>query len=286
MVSEGRIMFTTVDAELPKDMIGSVVRALDILELLSHEQEGLNPKEISDALNLNLSTCYHQLNTLKAKGYITKHPKKSRYLASGKIGYAANGQTSAAHLVKQLRPHVRALKELSGETSYLSLWDGTSIYIAAISESSQSIQVKALTLGYSEDNHAMAIGKAILAYFDEATLNRYLAQKPLHQFTTKTLTTRAALNKELSQVRQKSYSLDIEERLPNVCCIGAPVFDAAQNIAAAVAITVPNTRFDSHFEKLLNSVRAIAEAASRSLSILDYVMKPTKGCDTPPTQLE
>lgn len=278
---EGKGCFVSTPVNIPKDMISSVARALDILELLSNETDGLNPKEISAALNLNLSTCYHQLNTLVAKGYLTKHPEKSRYIASGKIGYAAKGQTSAAHLVKQLNPHIAALQELTHETSYLSLWNGKDIYIAAISESSQSIKVKALTLGYSEDNHAMAIGKAILAYMDETTLHYYLDKRPLKKFTVKTITTRPELDKELNQIREKGYSLDFEERLPNVFCIGAPVFDAAQNIAAAVAITVPNTRFDSHFEKLLSSVQAIAEAASRSLGILDYVYKPLKGSDIP-----
>lgn len=54
MEGKGCSMPTTENKELPKDMISSVARALDILELLAYEQDGLNPKEISDALNLNL----------------------------------------------------------------------------------------------------------------------------------------------------------------------------------------------------------------------------------------
>lgn len=49
---------TSVKSQAKKDLIGSVQRALYILELLAHQPIGLNVKQVSQQLSLNLSTCY------------------------------------------------------------------------------------------------------------------------------------------------------------------------------------------------------------------------------------
>lgn len=95
-----------------KDLIGSVQRALRIMELLARYPEGLNSKQIGLKLQLNLSTCYHLLNTLEYAGYLIKDPNTQLFRLSGKIGYTAFAQASPAQLVKQLAPHVQNLQEI------------------------------------------------------------------------------------------------------------------------------------------------------------------------------
>ncbi|HRV94500.1 MAG TPA: helix-turn-helix domain-containing protein, partial [Anaerolineae bacterium] len=56
------------------DIIGSVQRALRITELLARYPQGLTAKQIGLKLDLNLSTCYHLLNTLEHESYIVKDP--------------------------------------------------------------------------------------------------------------------------------------------------------------------------------------------------------------------
>jgi len=164
-------------------LIGSVQRALLILELLAQYPEGLNAKQVSQQLRFNLSTSYHLLNTLIDSGYVIKDPESLLFRLSGKIGYTVHGRSSPAQLVQHLSPHVDALQAATRETAYLSLWDGQEIVLSAIAESPLSVRVKTLIIGYSEANHAMALGKAILAYLDEASLDKYLAHHDLVAFT-------------------------------------------------------------------------------------------------------
>ena len=253
-----------------KDLINSVQRALLILELLSQHQAGLNAKQVSQHLQINLSTCYHLLNTLIFSGYVVKDPDTLHFRLSGKIGYTLQGQASPAQLVKHLTPHVQVLQETTHETAYLSLWDGQEIILSSIIESPRSVRVKTLVIGYSEGNHAMALGKTILAYMDYEQLTRYLTGRELPAFTPHTLTDLAALNEHLLEVRQQGYALDLEEYLPDVHCIGAPIFDAWGQITASIAISLPATRHYASGDTLLHKVVQAGQTATRMLRILGY----------------
>ncbi len=242
-----------------------------MMELLAQHPSGLNAKQISLKLRLHLSTTYHLLNTLIEADYVVKDPDSLLFRLSGKMGYAAYGIASPSHIVRQLTPHVLALQEATQETAYLSLWDGEEIVLSAIAESPLSVRVKVLTIGYGDGNHAMALGKAILAYLNESELDRYFTGRSLTAFTPETCTEIEALKTLLTEVRGQGYSLDVEEFLPDVCCIGAPVFDAKDNVTASIAISLPRSRYDARRNALVPQVKRAAAAATRTMKILGFL---------------
>lgn len=251
----------------PKDVISSVERALDIMELLASHPHGLIPKKIALYLDLHLSTCYHQLNTLLAKEYVVRDPHTTAFKLSHKVVIHPCPRRDPAQLVKFLNPHLHSLQEETEETSYLSVWDAGEIYIADIVQSPQSIQVKLLHIGYNEANHAMAIGKALLAYLEPTTLNHYVDQHPLIPYTSHTITDKAVLIEHLHRVAHQGYSLDLEERLPDIYCIGVPIFNAHEQVVASLGITVPKFRFHANFDLLLQHVIQVGQAATRALAL-------------------
>ncbi len=56
----------------PTDLVGSVQRALRVLETVASNPEGLTPKAVARRLGLALSTTYNLLNTLAAEGYVAR----------------------------------------------------------------------------------------------------------------------------------------------------------------------------------------------------------------------
>ena len=252
----------------PKDLIGSVQRSLAILELLASHAEGLNAKQVSQKTQLNLSTCYHLLNTLMMSGYAMKDPDSLLYRSTSKIGFTAQGRCTPAYLVRQLTPHVQSLQDATRETAYLSIWDDAEIVLSAIVESPLSVRVKALDIGKSDANHASALGKAVLAYLSDAQVDDYLASHDCVVYTQHTLTDPIAIRACLADVRAQGYSLDQEEFLPDVYCIGAPIFDAEGSILASIAISLPGHRYHAHKNAILPHVKEAARAATRNMLIL------------------
>ncbi len=261
--------------QIKKDMIGSVQRALRILELLACHPAGLNAKQISLKLDLNLSTCYHLLNTLAHENYIIKDPDTSLFCLSGKVGYTAFAQASPAQLVKQLTPHVEHLMEITQETAYLSVWDGQEITLSSIIEAPQTVRVKSLVIGQTTANHATAAGKAILAFLSREQFDQYFFERDLPPYTANTITNLSSLRKALAQVPQQGYALDFEEFMLEVHCISAPVFDAHNQITASITISIPYVRAEKKRKTLLPQVRQVAASATRALGILGYVSPAT-----------
>ena len=62
-----------------------------------------------------------------------------------------------------------------------------------------------------------------------------------------------------------------EEFMAEVHCIGAPIFDACDNVTASIAISLPASRADGNQPGLVAKVKRMADAASRTLQILGYV---------------
>lgn len=247
-------------------------RALRILELLAQHPQGLNAKQISLKLGLNISTCYHLINTLEHEGYIVKDPTTLLFRASGKISYMAFSQASPAQIVNRLIPHVEELKMNTEETSYLSIWDGREVTIAHILEADKTIVVKSVRVGFTQGNHASALGKAILAYLPVEQVNDYFADRPLPAYTANTVTDLELIKDYLAHVRDEGYALDLEEFMEEAHCIGAPIFDAQGNPIAAIAISLPAVRSEQNLEHLISKVKQAANSATHTLSILGYIL--------------
>ena len=265
-----RLFDSPLKMETPKDLIGSVQRSLTILEYVAENPDGVNIKQVSLKLGLNLSTCYHLINTLVSCGYIVKHPETSFYCLSGKIGYTKNQQVSPSRLAHLLDPYVKSLKEKTSETTYASLWDGNEIFIVSKSESHLSVRVNALNLGFCEASHASALGKAILAYWDEPKLNKFISTHALSSYTKNTITDLNLLKADLEVVRKRGYSRDSEELFLDVFCLGVPVFDASGEILASIALALPASRFQQVGTGLLPLLLNTAKAASNMMRVLDF----------------
>lgn len=263
---------TVSDSEIncPSDIINSLRRGLIILELLATEPEGLLAKTVGFRTGLNLSTCYHLLNTLVAAGYVIKQPETQRFALTGKVSFPAFTSLEQARLVPQLLPHLHSLRDITSETAYLSLRQGDEIVVSAIVESPLALRVSLLHVGFSGAAHAMALGKAILAYLPERDVSAYLVRFGMPALTANTISDGATLSSELATVAQQGYSIDLEEFAPGVCCIGAPIFGVAGRIVGSLAISLPKSRYDSGSATLIQQVVATANAATRALTILRY----------------
>lgn len=263
-------------AQQQRDVIISLWRGLQILELLAAAPEGLLAKTISVRSGLNLSTCYHLLNTLVDAGYVVKPDGSQRFSLTGKVAYPRLVGVEGALIVPQLLPHLQALRDETREAAYLAIRSGDSIVISAIVDGPQALRVAMLYVGYDKANHATALGKAILAHLDEYDVTEYLAAHGMPALTRNTITRSAAFKRELAAVRERGYSLDLEELAEGVCCIGAPIFDAAGRVVASLGIPLPATRYKSSGSSLARQVQAAALAATRALTLSQFVGPPSE----------
>lgn len=242
-------------------LIGSVQRALRLLEAVAASEEVVPAKKLSRMVGLPLPTTYHLLRTLVHEGYLRK-------LAGGYVlGPAARtSQASPMHsLLPSIRPVLRSLRDEIHGATYLSVFDEGEIRLVDIADGSDAPCVD-LWVGVHDSGHATAFGKAILAGLDADQRREYIWRHDLYDLTPNTITNRRQLEQRLEQdARIWSES---EEYLLGTSCVAAPI--RVGDVVGAVAVSLPSRRAADrdHAVALQRAARRLGWVmARRSISI-------------------
>ena len=280
--------FNSLTPDVKGDVLQTVQRALRVLSLVAEHPRGLTVRQISAALDLNISTCYHLLNTLVVSGYLDRPPHQQIYFLGPQIPYLNNAFVqgvaaqetadqvedtdwppgwSASWLVGQLRAMMYRLTEQTQEPSYLSSWRFGEVLLLAIVEAPRAPKVTGLYVGYQGPAHCHALGKVLLAYSEPAFVDRYLDMHPLTSIGPNTIVQRLRFQEELNDIVRQGYSIDKEEFSADTYCIAAPIFAPKGEVVAGLAISFSGEVFAKRVEWLIAQVTRAANYARAELRL-------------------
>lgn len=231
-----------------KKTIASVIKAIEVIEYIAYSEKEVGVTEISNGLNYGVSATYHLLNTLKECNIIVQNDRTKKYslgLKLWQIGMLAYGQN---HISVTLKPYLKKLKDLTGETVNLTIMDNHEIVYIAQEESDKLVKMFTTT-GATAPLHCTAGGKVLLAYKTEDIRNSILEEIELTKYTENTIVNKEDLIKEIKEIKKNGYGFDNEERELGVSCIGAPVFDMNNEAIACITISGPTARFTEENKK-------------------------------------
>jgi DNA-binding IclR family transcriptional regulator len=248
----------------PQDNIQALERGLRILDVLGESAEGMLAKTISASTGLNISTCYHLLNTLVATGYAIKQPDQ-RFRLSTKLRFPSRALLDQARALNVVDAHLCALSGATHETAYLALRDGDDIVVVAARPSPRASPIPVLHVGHVGAGHAMALGKTLLADMPESEVGEYIERNGMEQLTTRTMAKGRQLLDELTATRHRGYAVDQEELLPGVCCVAAPISDSSNRVVGALGISTLSARFDRSKDRLVSHTVMSGQAATQAL---------------------
>ncbi len=254
--------------------IKSVDKALDILLALGTEKYGLQLREIAQKVQLNTSTTHHLLSTLKQRGFVDQDQQTAAYrLGLGLIRLSNTYLTQIDLYTAGIGP-MQELRDRSGETSYLTLLQGSRLISPIELSGTRPIQARVTHRDTSDSElHATAAGKALMAYMLWEEAVSLLSPEPLTQFTAHTNTNLDALREELAQIRKQGYALDHEEHREGVSCVAAPIFTHHGECMATASIACPTTSV----ERMENLTRLVVETATKVSIHLGFVPSPPEG---------
>lgn len=135
------------------------------------------------------------------------------------------------------------LRDLLNETIHLSVPDALNEMIVVDRVDCDHPVRTFLALGETSPSHATATGHAILAHMPVSEAEETM--RGAHgEDRHETVTDPAELHAELGRVRDRGYAVDQNRYHPGVCTIAAPVLDMDGTPLAAVAVSLPDSRFD------------------------------------------
>ncbi len=231
-------------------LINSVVRALNLLDMVGAEPGPVTAKRLARLAELPLATTYHLLRTLLHEGYLDR--VEGGYVLGDRVSTLAGrrvltGPGGRTHRV------LRALHDEVDAAAYLSVLDGTCIRLADVADSTDNPRTD-MWVGFEDAAHATALGKAVLAALPDETRRDYLSSHALVDLTPHTQTNGRRLLEELAH--SPELTRDREEYAVGTTCLAVPV--PSHRLTAAVAISVPVSRSG----QVAGTERALRRAAA------------------------
>lgn len=247
--------------------IQSVDRALDILELYLASPEELSVKEISEAMGLSKSTAHGLIKTLEQRGYLKQNPGNMKYRLGLKLFSLGNVVAGQLDIRKIARPVIQRLVDNIRETVHLAVLSGDEVVYTEKVEGPGALRMYS-QVGKRVLVHCTGVGKVILAYQDEETVERLLSRESLQALTPHTITDKAKLKAHLRKIRDQGYAIDNEEIELGLRCVAAPIHDHQGRVIASISCSGPTIRMSG--EQLESKIQAMKEAAFEISRLLGY----------------
>jgi len=215
---------------------------LELLEYIcSSPQKDFSLSELSNTFQVNKATMHRMLRVLAARGYLRQDEKTGRYLLNWKLLELGAQVTAKFGLLEIASPIMENLARATGETVNLAvLYDKKVVYIHKV-ESTHFLRTD-LRVGIAVPSYCSALGKAMLAWYEEDQLEMILDPNDFTSFTPSTITDLETLKKELRQIRKRGYAVDREEYIPGITCVAAPINNRQQKVLAAISVAGPSLR--------------------------------------------
>jgi DNA-binding IclR family transcriptional regulator len=216
----------------------SLVKALRVLLALEETPEGRGVTEIARSLDLPKSAVHRILVTFQEHGFVHQLPQGRRYELGATL--ARLGLRAAERFTPRLvaRPYLEALSQTMGETVFLGVPDVAGVLIVDKVEQGQVLRV-APTLGAVIPWVQTALGKIFLAFCDADMRHRLLDASLTPESGTRL---QLILRRELAAIERQGYAVSVEEWMPDICCVAAPVRNGAGKVVAALAAALPRSR--------------------------------------------
>lgn len=233
----------------------SLERALALLSAFDDDRTELGVSEIARSLGVHRSTASRMAATLERARYLSR--SGDRYRLGAEMvrlgGVAARG----FDVVAAVQPAMELLSQLTGETVNLAVPDGGDVLNVAELPSAFILSSSSSWTGRRTRPHAVANGKVLLAWGALA-----VPAGSLERYTSRTVTSKRELARELREIRQLGYATAVAELEEGLVAVAAPVFDGAGRCVAALSLSGPEVRLRSDDLDRLGRLCAAAPASA------------------------
>lgn len=220
-------------AEAPEPtLIGSVQRALRLVDIVANSPRPLPPKMLAAITGLTPGTTYNLVRTLIHEGYLAAEP--DGLVLGTRFPTFQHEIDSRGVFLARVRTALRAVTDEIGATAYLSRYDDGEMHLVDIVDAERNPRVE-LWVGLQSSAHATALGKQILAELTDDDRLDYLSRHALEELTPRTISNRRTLLMQLEH--STGWVVDQEEYIIGATCVAVPVI--APHLTASLAISLP-----------------------------------------------
>jgi DNA-binding IclR family transcriptional regulator len=223
----------TTDPEPGRALVGSVLRAMRLLDLFDRGRPEMSLAEFARRSGYSKSTTYRLLITLVEAGWLERSPANGFRLTI-KAFQVGSLLVDSLELRREAGPIMARMVAELDEAVYLVVPAGTRAMCLERVDGGQGVRMADLYVGGSQPLNLGAAPRALLA-FDEDKLLPSLLEEGLSRRTEHSLVDPADLRSDLAETRQRGYSISDEDVTKGIAAIGAPILGANGLAIAALS---------------------------------------------------
>jgi IclR family transcriptional regulator, acetate operon repressor len=244
-----------------REILQGVKSAIAIYEAVAQRRTAPGVRELARELNINKSTVYRCLVTLEDCGWL-RADDRGQWVITARAFSLGRRAADQGHLRSTVLPIMEQLREETQESIHFMMPEGRDVVLMGRLESPQTVRTF-FVVGARGPLHSTANGKSILANYDEAFIDSYLAER-LSTVASRTVTDPARLREELALIRRRGWASAIDEASDGASAVASAILDPLGRPIASLSISIPTSRFgleeQSRYAEL---VLAAAQAAAR-----------------------
>ena len=261
---------TVVDRELARSdntnadecrsVESSVGKAVSVLRAFNGDGF-VGVSEIARRAGIPKSTTHRLLGELLQRGLVARH--EGRYtLGVGLFELGTQVPFGPSHTLRTTAmPYLQELWWSTHETVHFAVPDGTEVLYLHKIHGLDAVYSPA-RVGSRMPAYCTGVGKAMLAYDDEATTLRQVLAHGLIPLTRYTQVVPKLFLEELRTVRKQGVAFDRQEARQGLVCVAAPVRDG-DRVIAAVSLSGSHRKFEP--EQHARTVKRVAFQISSAL---------------------
>jgi DNA-binding IclR family transcriptional regulator len=236
-------------------LIGSVQRAMRLLECVAGHEHGAPAKQLARETGLALPTAYHLLRTLVHEGYL--HRDKGLFFlgeAAVRLGGSGAEQKRRSVIVDALA----SWRDSIGVPVYYAVYRDGEIDVRCVSDTPGNPAVEEWA-DFRETAHAHAIGQCLLSQLDDDARRDHLDRYPVQSITPYTVRDNHSILRRLERIRRMEPVTERQEYALGTVCAAIPI--TVGTTAATMAISLPAHQAD----RLLSAARQLQSEVGRLL---------------------
>lgn len=244
--------------------IQSVSKAMKLLDLLAESTQPMTLAEISQKTGWPKSTVHGLLSTMREFSVIAQDGE-GRYMLGIRLFEYGCTLSSSWTIIETAKPYIQHISYTTGEAVFLSILDRGEVITLDRADNRTGLWISA-EMGCRLPIHCTSQGKLFLAYMPEQDRKSILKRTVLKPYTEHTITTQAALQRELDEIRKRGYATENGEYKTGMRSVAAPIFDENGDVRYAIGIIGMFRQIESNqFNKAIAVVRETAEKISKAL---------------------
>ena len=235
--------------------MGTVGKALDLLDLFTHQQPQLGLSALARAAGLNKATCHRLLTEMESRGLVEQTGPAREYRLGPAVLRLAALRETAVPTRDAAMPVLRRLAEATGETAHLSHLVAGRLQTLAFAYSARHGMKVTMEDADFLPFHATASGAAVLAFLPEGEAARLLSAAPDPE----------AVRARIDHCRRHGWAETVSTFEKDVHGTAVPLFDATGACIGALAVAAAAPRMTPALHATITAELAQAGAEITAL---------------------